>query len=86
VFNPLRRRLAAPAVTAASLRHFLVSAALVLLLLSRSALILSASAIETIRGAPAVAPHPDVHLIEPAAVSPVPLRTRCVSAEVCTIR
>ncbi len=36
--------------------------------------------------APAVAPHPDVHLVEPAAVSPVPLRTRCVSAEVCTIR
>ncbi len=24
--------------------------------------------------APAIAPHPDVHLIEPAAVSPVPLR------------
>ncbi len=24
--------------------------------------------------APAVAPHPDVHLIEPAAVAPVPLR------------
>ena len=24
--------------------------------------------------APAVAPHPDVHLVEPAAVSPVPLR------------
>jgi hypothetical protein len=35
----------------------------------------SASAIDTIRGAaPAVAPHPDVHLIEPAAVAPVPLR------------
>ena len=24
--------------------------------------------------APAVAPHPDVHLVEPAAVAPVPLR------------
>jgi hypothetical protein len=24
--------------------------------------------------APAVAPHPDLHLVEPAAVSPVPLR------------
>ncbi len=38
-------------------------------------LILSASAMDTIWGrAPAVEPHPDVHLIEPAAVSPVPLR------------
>ena len=34
------------------LRRFLVSAALVLLSLSRSALILSASAIDTIRGRP----------------------------------
>ncbi len=30
--------------------------------------------------APAVAPHPDVHLVEPAAVAPVPLRVgRAVS-------
>jgi hypothetical protein len=41
---------AAPASAAASLRRFLVSAALVLLSLRRSALILSASAIDTIRG------------------------------------
>jgi hypothetical protein len=40
---------AAIAAAAASLRRFLVSAALVLLSLSRSALILSASSIDTIR-------------------------------------
>jgi hypothetical protein len=50
VFNPLHRRLvaeacAAAAAAAASLQCFLVSTALVLLSLSRSALILSASAI-----------------------------------------
>ena len=42
---------AAPAA-AASLRRFLVSAALILLSLRRSLLILSASAIDTIRGRP----------------------------------
>ncbi len=26
------------------------------------------------RAAPAVAPHPDVHLVEPAAIAPIPLR------------
>ena len=52
VFNPLQR----PAAAAASLQHFLVSAALILLSLSRSA------------------PHPDVPIVVPAAVAPVPLR------------
>ncbi len=42
----------APAAAAASLRRFLVSAALVLLSLSRSALIISASVIDTIQGRP----------------------------------
>ncbi len=66
-----------------SLRCFLVSAALVLLSLSRSALILSALAIDTIRGAAlAVAPYPDVHLVEPAAVP----RSSCVSVEASPIR
>ncbi len=52
---------------------FLVSAALVLLSLIRLLLILSASAIH-LGAPPALAPHPDVHLVEPAAVAPVPLR------------
>ena len=30
--------------------------------------------------APAVAPHPDIHLVQPATVAPMPL-SRCVSAE-----
>ncbi len=46
------RSCAAPAAAAATLRRFLVSAALVLLSLSRSALILFALAIDTIRGGP----------------------------------
>ena len=43
---------AAPAAAAASLRRFSVSAALTLLSLTRSLLILSASAMDTIRGRP----------------------------------
>ncbi len=48
---------AAPAAAAATLRRFLISATLILLSLSRSALILSASAIETIRGRPRLQRH-----------------------------
>ena len=62
---------AAPAAAAASLRRFLVSAAWSLLSLRRLLLILSASAIDTMRER---APHPDIHLVEPVAVAPVPLR------------
>ncbi len=62
---------AAPAAAAASLRRFLISAAF--------ADTLASDPLSLCYGhhpgvAPAVAPHPDVHLVEPAAVAPVPLR------------
>jgi hypothetical protein len=66
----------APAALAASLRRFLVSAAA--LVLQPPALAeplgpgpLSLGDRHHPESAPAVAPHPDVHLVEPAAVAPV---------------
>ncbi len=64
---------------ACSVRRFLVSAALILPSLTRSLLILSASAMDTTRGpeaTPAVAPRPNAHLVESATVALISL---CVS-------
>jgi hypothetical protein len=63
---------AAPTAAAATPRRFLVSAALVLQLLCPNPLHLSNRHHPGM--APAEAPHPDIHLVEPAAVAPVQLR------------
>ncbi len=69
---------AAPAAAAASLRRFLVSLALILLSLIRLRLILSASAMDTIRGRPLPKRH--IQIITSKILLPLP-RSRCVSAE-----
>ena len=68
-----------PPSAAASLCRFLVSPALMMRLDLALADTLAPDPLSLCYGhhpgvAPAVAPHPDVHLVEPAAVSPVPLR------------
>jgi hypothetical protein len=65
---------AAPTAAAASLRRFLVSAAEPALAETLAPYPLSLRDRHHAGAAPAVAPHPDVHLVEPAAVAPVPLR------------
>jgi hypothetical protein len=71
----------APAAAAASLRRFLVSAALILNSLSPDPLRLRDGHHPS--AAPAVAPHPDVHLVEPATVAPVAL---CICRGTSTAR
>ncbi len=66
-----------PPAEAPAIRCFLVSATMILLSLTRSLLILPHPG-----AVPAIASHPDSDFtVESAAVAPIPLRIRCVSAE-----